>query len=161
LADGLEFETNGMEGKLWNMFRKSYLTQLDPAVGWPPPDPDRIPRKLRRYGVQDEEDIMKDLEGFRKRQEEDLKRWNKADAADLRRRQPFHKRYDEQAIAANDTSSPNLYADVAEEGEESWKNGEGQGLKDFGLDEEAEFYDEDENVPLAELLRRKRAAGQG
>jgi palmitoyltransferase len=33
-------------------------------------------------------------------------------------------------------------------------------LKDFGVDEEVEFYDEqeDDNVPLGELLARKRAA---
>jgi palmitoyltransferase len=112
---------------------------------------------LRRYGVQDEEEIVLDVDKFRQRQEEDMKRWNKADSTELRRRQPFHKRFDEQAIAANDSTSPNLYADSNEAGEESWKDQEGQGLKDFGLDEEAEFYDEDENLPLAELINKKRA----
>jgi len=48
-----------------------------------------------------------------------------------------------------------LYVDGHEDGKETWKNSEGDGLKDFGVDEEVEFYDE-EDIPLAELLRRKR-----
>jgi palmitoyltransferase len=91
---------------------------------------------------------------FRKRQAEDLKRWGNNHES-LRRRQPFHKRYDEAAIKANDTSSPSLYVEGDEEGEESWKDSEGQGLKDFGLDEEVEFYDEDD-IPLGELIRRRQ-----
>ena len=47
-------------------------------------------------------------------------------------------------------------AGPVEEGEESWRNSEGERLKDFGVDEDAEFYDEDD-IPLAELLRRRRA----
>jgi palmitoyltransferase len=122
---------------------------------------------LRKYGVEDhdhephetKEDDSLDVDAFRKRQQDDLMRWNKDNTTVLRRRQPFHSRYNEQDIAANDASSPNLYTSGGDEGEESWRDGEGQSLKDFGLDEEAEFYDEDdENIPLAELLRRKRAA---
>jgi palmitoyltransferase len=46
------------------------------------------------------------------------------------------------------------------EGEEAWRNSEGERLKDFGVDEEVEFYDEqeDDDVPLGELLARKRMA---
>ena len=40
-------------------------------------------------------------------------------------------------------------------GEEGWRNREGERLGDFGVDEVAEFYDEDD-MPLAEILRRKR-----
>jgi palmitoyltransferase len=89
-----------------------------------------------------------DVEEFRKRQAEDLKRWDKD--AEIRRRQPFHKRYTEDAVRKNDTSNPDLYVGGAGEGEESWRDSEGQRLHDFGLDEEAEFYDDDE-VPLAKL----------
>ena len=89
-----------------------------------------------------------EVEEFRKRQQADL----------LRRRQPFYKRYDEQSIRSNDISTPNLYAEGAEHGEESWKTSEGEGLADFGADEEVEFYDED--VPLSELLERKRQANR-
>jgi palmitoyltransferase len=37
-----------------------------------------------------------------------------------------------------------------------WRNKEGERLADFGLDEDAEFYDED-NLPLAEIMRRRKA----
>jgi len=36
-----------------------------------------------------------------------------------------------------------------------WRNKEGERLADFGLDEDAEFYDED-NLPLAEIMRRRK-----
>ena len=44
--------------------------------------------------------------------------------------------------------------DVEALGEEAWRNSEGERLNDFGVDEDAEFYDEDE-VPLAQLVKRK------
>jgi palmitoyltransferase len=90
-----------------------------------------------------------DVEEFRKRQAEDLKRWDRDQ--EIRRRQPFHMRYTEEAVRKNDPSAPDLYVDGEGEGEESWRDSEGQRLKDFGLDEEAEFYDEDK-VPLAQLI---------
>ena len=42
------------------------------------------------------------------------------------------------------------------EGEEAWRNKEGERLADFGVDEVADFYDEDD-IPLAELMRRRKA----
>lgn len=41
------------------------------------------------------------------------------------------------------------------EGRETWQNSDGDRLEDYGVDEEADLYDED-NVPLAEVLRRRR-----
>lgn len=40
-------------------------------------------------------------------------------------------------------------------GEEGWRDSEGDRLHDFGVDEEAEFYDEDD-IPLAQLIQRRR-----
>jgi len=187
LQSGLDFETNGLEGKLLTSLHDDpvLIFAIDPSIGWPPPDPDRIPRLARRY-VQDETPNTQ-LAAFRKRQTEDLKRFNKLNGVSkasngstgyalnvpatnainssestptpsptphLRRRQPFQMRYDRDAIRMNDPSKPNLYLDGVGDGEETWRNSEGDGLKDFGLDEEAEFYDEDE-VPLAQLLRSR------
>lgn len=42
------------------------------------------------------------------------------------------------------------------DGEPGWTNAEGDRLRDFGVDEDAEEED-DEDVPLGELLRRRRA----
>lgn len=47
-------------------------------------------------------------------------------------------------------------SDDDEEGEEAWQNSEGDRLKDFGVDEEADFYDE-EDLPLTEVLRRRKS----
>jgi palmitoyltransferase len=146
IHSGLEYETNGFE---------------DPSIGWPPPDPDRIPRKMRRMGLDESyndgvepKSNEEELEAFRQRQAQDLKRWE-AKYEPLRRRQPFHQRYDKTALQQNDMSSPNMYVEGEGEGEESWRDNEGQALHDFGVDEEAEFYDE-EDLPLAELMRRRR-----
>jgi palmitoyltransferase len=46
-----------------------------------------------------------------------------------------------------------------DEGEEAWRNSEGERLKDFGVDEDVEFYDEQEDeVPLSVLIKRRQAA---
>lgn len=45
-------------------------------------------------------------------------------------------------------------------GEEGWRNSDGDRLRDFGVDEDAEFYDEDD-IPLAELLKRRKADKPG
>jgi palmitoyltransferase len=42
------------------------------------------------------------------------------------------------------------------DGEEGWTNAEGDRLRDFGVDEDAELLAE-EDVPLGELLRRRKA----
>ena len=36
-----------------------------------------------------------------------------------------------------------------------WKDSDGDRLEDFGVDEEIDFYDEDD-IPLSELLKRRR-----
>lgn len=119
-----------------------------------------MPRSVRKYddtkGLSypqnyDDGDIV----AFRLRQQEDLKRFNQDDST-MRKRQQFHQRYD--------AGSPNGQAiekDLApgEEGEEAWRNAEGERLADWGVDEDAEFYDE-ENIPLAELIQKKKASGK-
>lgn len=39
-------------------------------------------------------------------------------------------------------------------GEEGWRNKEGERLNDFGVDEVADFYDEDD-APLADFVRNR------
>lgn len=47
-------------------------------------------------------------------------------------------------------------SEVDGEGEEGWRNSEGERLADFGVDEEVEFYDEEDDLPLSVLLARRR-----
>lgn len=73
----------------------------------------------------------------------------------MRKRQQFHQRYND------DPNGQAVEKDLApgEEGEESWRNAEGERLADWGVDEDAEFYDE-ENIPLAELIQRRKVSGK-
>jgi palmitoyltransferase len=98
------------------------------------------------------------LTAFKKRQAEDV----------VRRRKPFVERLEEKVeddgeyeygdeASGNEEEEDGKYGDG--EGEEGWRNSEGERLQDFGVDEDVEFYDEqDDDIPLAELISRRRAA---
>jgi len=104
------------------------------------------------------------LLAFRERQSADA----------IRRRKPFAERIEtriaeqkhrDELSDGEDNSDDEIEKrpgtrDGSQSGEEGWRNSEGERLKDFGVDEEFEFYDEqeDDDVPLSELLARKRAA---
>jgi palmitoyltransferase len=149
----------------------------DRDVVWPPPDPDRLQRKgprgvdregeaftYRDIGLTPDETVA----AFRMRQELD----------DVRRRKPFVQRAeaelakekralndedydnddggseeDDQVVNGNGKES----VEGSQSGEEGWRNSEGERLRDFGLDEAVEFYDEEDELPLSELLARKKA----
>ena len=150
----------------------------DPSLAWPPPDPDRIYRKVPKGMDQAEEAFTfrdegltpkETLAAFRTRQDQDI----------VRRRKPFVQRA--EAILAHQMRSEmgdededenmsvededpetgvNGLASGSQSGEEGWRNSEGERLRDFGVDEDVEFYDqddqEDEDVPLGQLLAKKR-----
>ncbi|CAF9909578.1 MAG: hypothetical protein GOMPHAMPRED_006809 [Gomphillus americanus] len=128
---GLEFETNGFE---------------DDGIGWPPPDPDRMPRTRMKLegGVTTHDGYEADVvqrDVVFMRHAGDGQKTNSA-----QRRKRFHERYTD-ASTRDDMEPPD---DLQVDGEEAWRNSEGERLADFGLDEEAEFYDDDEgNVPLS------------
>ncbi|MCJ1255416.1 Palmitoyltransferase [Lignoscripta atroalba] len=147
VESGLEFEVNGFE---------------DVSCTWPPPDPDRISRKPRTfdptYAFTHEERLTSNndqIEAFRKRQEKDFERFRR-DGSPIARRKAFHTRFRDHAsqLGLDRSSSED---DGSHAGEEAWRNSEGDRLGDFGVDEDAEFYDEDD-VPIAQLLRRREAA---
>lgn len=120
-----------------------------------------------------------DPEDFRRRQEADQLRQKSYSAEGLQRRQRFHLRYSDYETnnrqyhsgeLRGDDRTESAYQDETFEsesepepdpespyksGEEGWRNSEGERLADFGVEEVVEFYDEDD-VPLAEILRRRR-----
>lgn len=151
----------------------------DSSLTWPPPDPDRMPRATRKkenenpftYGEGNDEQNAS-VEAFKRRQQKDLERW--AHTSDVHRMRPFYKRYDRRATDENQ-SDLDASANGSESGEEGWRNAEGERLRDFGVDEEVEFYDNiqtskgnayehsdgnDDDVPLGELLRRRKKTNQ-
>ena len=155
VASGLSFETNGFE---------------DADTTWPPPDPDRLyRRRVKEDGpafTYRDADLSKEdmLASFRARQAED----------EIRRRKPFVERmeglkeerdhgmggYDDFVDDASEEAEDEgrKYGEQGE-GEEGWRNSEGERLKDFGVDEDVEFYDEQEDdIPLSELMARRQAA---
>ncbi|KAF2707584.1 zf-DHHC-domain-containing protein [Pleomassaria siparia CBS 279.74] len=168
LASTLNYETNGFES---------------PTLSWPPPDPDRLTRKMPKGMDRPEEAFTyrdaelnpsETLAAFRKRQDDDV----------VRRRKPFVQRVEAKLAQKRTTtiSEEDGFGSEAEDdeicegttnnrdgdsvegnesGEEGWRNSEGERLKDFGVDEDVEFYDErEDDLPLGQLLalRRERAA---
>ena len=93
------------------------------------------------------------VNAFRRRQQEDLKRYDQRVTTSIPRR-PLHELhsnagYRHDSVPFQSVKSDNLGSDG-----EGWRDSEGDRLGDFGVDEDAEFYDEDD-IPLAELLRRR------
>ncbi|KAI9806991.1 MAG: Palmitoyltransferase [Piccolia ochrophora] len=134
IEGALDYEVNGFE---------------DTGVSWPPPDPERIPRASR---LNDSGAFMykgadmgptNEVEAFRRRQQVDLKRWQVPDHSALA---------DGEEGGGSDGENS---ASSAAMDEEPWTNAEGDRLKDFGVDEEEELYDEDD-IPLAELMKKRR-----
>jgi palmitoyltransferase len=122
-----------------------------------------------------------DVDEFKRRQAADVSRYTDADDEYVVRRRPFHERaaaassreqetsyydFDDSAVIDGDEYASDCDeddqsrgrkgpSDAHGDGEEAWRNKEGERLADFGVDEMADFYDEDD-VPLAELIRRRK-----
>lgn len=126
---------------------------------WPPPDPDKIRRaargwpgarrnfeeEVRRVSLSPEEE----KEAFRQRQEKDArrKRMLMAELEEV-------DNYDE--ISENDLDDD---YERSFDGGTGWTNSDGDRLRDYGVDEEAEAVPDafqDDEVPLAELMRRRK-----
>lgn len=149
-TSGLVFEVNGFD---------------DVSRSWPPPDPDRIPRRRRSFNPsqafvyqQPTSSAHEEVQAFKQRQKDDLDRRQRT--SEVIRRKTFHDRHTnrlhpEQSLTDRDEGNISAHSDSGEEG---WRSPEGDRLADYGVDEEAEFYDQDD-IPLSELLRRRRAKG--
>ncbi|KAL8897500.1 MAG: hypothetical protein Q9207_007186 [Kuettlingeria erythrocarpa] len=141
-ASGLGFETNGFE---------------DPGTPWPPPDPDRVPR--RQYNIDDHDPFRQDagspqpdVQAFRERQEKDAMRFTDPTKTTLTLRTPLggqsHIITDDPRKLSQAAASRQHHAGTGPE----WRDSEDNTLRDFGVDEEAE----EDDVPLAEILARKK-----
>ncbi|PWY89194.1 zf-DHHC-domain-containing protein [Aspergillus heteromorphus CBS 117.55] len=133
---GLDFEVNGFE---------------DPNVFWPPPDPDRIPVAAKKNYRNDPSAAFTHTEGSLLSEP--------VPTADqkVRRRKRFHDRFSEpqsEPDSSNAGESPSYSTESSSDGEEGWRNSEGERLRDFGVEEDIEFYDE-EDIPLAILMQRR------
>ncbi|KAM3468405.1 hypothetical protein MY5147_007970 [Beauveria neobassiana] len=139
---------------------------------WPPPDPEKIRRAARQNTAggmkRDYASELRALEQspeerkrtFQERQERDLRRRRKALLAELEEAQGVGG-----TVLNHDDDDDNEEADARSDYEsDEWADGEGEKLADFGVDEDETDYDytmkqvdNDDDVPLGELLRRRRA----
>jgi palmitoyltransferase len=143
------------------------------TMPWPPPDPESLPRKARSNIVHDSGftyqdspfDDVQNVAEFRKRQDADL----------LRQRAQYQRGMRDTGVDDDDgellQDTDNEESSDEEElqpWERSWTNIEGETLADFGVDEYADggvvyratqepVTDDDDNIPLAEFLRRNKA----
>ncbi|KAL4893251.1 Palmitoyltransferase pfa4 [Aspergillus ambiguus] len=123
---GLDFEVNGFE---------------DPHLSWPPPDPDRIPLPSRNEKpFTTESSGFGDMQTFNQRKAKDMSR----PGMNVQRRKRFHKRAEEELHDNDSSDESDSYETDADDGEEGWRNSEGERLRDFGVDEDIEFYDEED-----------------
>ena len=93
------------------------------------------------------------LEAFRSRQQQDLKRYNQGFTTSARRR-PLHEQYRDPGHRDERLHCQSTDSDASGDDGVGWRDSEGDRLDDFGVDASAEFYDDDD-LSLAELLRRR------
>ncbi|KAI9731507.1 MAG: Palmitoyltransferase [Cirrosporium novae-zelandiae] len=155
MKSGLSFEINGFE---------------DENLSWPPPDPDRVLRIKRAFDPEDaftrENDHLSEQErinAFRQRQGIDFER-RTINGELVVRQKTFAQRYSQLGPVDGETDEEEdtIHSDSSSsEGEEGWRTADGERLRDFGVDEEVDFYDEhdvipdEDDIPLAELMRRR------
>ena len=121
-----------------------------------------MPRRIRSLDSQPsftyEDDLTSNqdhVQAFKQRQQEDYKRINLGGSM-FARRTPFNERFDGQRSETTERGQ-NVPSDSRKiKGEEAWENSEGERLTDFGVDEDVEFYDEEDEIPLSQLLVRRR-----
>ncbi|KAL9049470.1 MAG: hypothetical protein Q9162_007208 [Coniocarpon cinnabarinum] len=132
---GMSFEENGF---------------LDTGLSWPPPDPDKMPAQHTldgKDGFTYANALLKDddyIESFKRRQDEDVRR-----------------RHFTPALKGPAANCGGLPAEEEEEEErapapglvKTWVNALGESLEFLGVDD-----DEEEEVPLSQLLARRKAA---
>lgn len=150
---GVRFEVNGFE---------------DPKLQWPPHDPEKMNWNERAKADKERQtkegpwtsgvDVT-DVDAFRRRQKEDLKRFQRIEELD--------DNYDEQENDI-DGEYDDYDDDDSRDGNEvergdyddvdlKWKDSDGNALGDFGVDSDEE---DDDDVPISELIRRRKASAQ-
>lgn len=150
LKGGVEWEVNGYE---------------DLNAVWPPLDPDKVvaagesertPSMASRAVLAETGDSW--AEGVRRRQKEDLTRRNGYGGSGkgldgLNVAYEMEEEGEAAPLLASRRDRTLEYPRIANR--KRWTNNDGETLADYGVDEDAE--DADEDVPLAELIRRRKA----
>ncbi|ORY57165.1 DHHC palmitoyltransferase-domain-containing protein, partial [Pseudomassariella vexata] len=163
---GWEYEENGLN---------------DREDMWPPTDPEKARNakmwRSRKKEMEAEREHYEDggrwatpeeqREAFRQRQEQDLRRWERTRNQVLGELEEVDD-YDVVDEAYNHSTTRASFGGpiIVNEGRSGWVNEDGEQLADYGVDEDAEFDEpdvdalhedqEDDDIPLGELLRRRK-----
>lgn len=121
---------------------------------WPPFDPEKIRRAARGWPASGR-DYDKELRDVNLSPEEMVEGFQKRQAQDLRRKRQLLAELEE--VEDYDMYDDEEYDRTYDEAL-TWTNSDGERLRDYGVDEDAESVDEaeDDDIPLAELIRRRR-----
>lgn len=123
---------------------------------WPPLDPEKIRKKNRQWPAA-RRDFQEELRRAQLSPEEEKAEFKKRQQADDRRRRMLMAELEEVDDYDMMYEDDDDYDKVG--APEDWKNSDGERLQDFGVDEETELAPgpfQDDDVPLAELLRRRK-----
>ncbi|KYK56698.1 palmitoyltransferase pfa4 [Drechmeria coniospora] len=128
---------------------------------WPPPDPEKISRAARSQPLS-RKDYNTDLRDAVLSPEEWKRAFKERQERDARHRKMILAELDD--VNAYEVVDMNIHGGYESDecGSHEWVNHDGDRLQDYGVDEEAENVDtghpncDDDNVPLGELLRRRR-----
>ena len=165
--EGLIFPVNGFEGESQELLsrRERLIYSSDTNVTWPPPDPDRMSRKDRFTSpprafmhYQDSLSAQEQVKAFQQRQQHDLKR-NRQETTSLANDGHHPESFKELHVQLESDRISKAKLETVHPSQNLWRNNEGDNLNDFGVDEDAEFYDEDE-VPISQLLRKRKRVVQ-
>lgn len=124
--------------------------EIEPGTLWPPPDPERIPRRQYKSNtlspfVHSADTSRFDVQAFRQRQRMDILRYAKNDET-IPRETVWDTSHREMPADQSQHMTSRFHSGISRS---DWHNSEGDTLQDFGVDEEAE-----EDVPLAEIRAR-------
>lgn len=128
---------------------------------WPPPDPEKIRRAARTWPA-GRRDFDAELRALDADDEQFKEAFRKRQAADIERRKNM------MVAELEEDDEYGMPSDVDENGD--WANDDGEKLVDFGVDVDDDMPGDDrvegittahdEDVPLAELIRRRKAAAK-
>lgn len=132
---------------------------------WPPPDPEKIrraarawPAARRDYAAElnelEEQSPEEQKEAFRQRQEADMRRTRRmvAELEEVEDYEGTDQEEDEEPDGVGAPAGADSFNHPAGLG---WANGDGERLRDYGVDEDSDDGLEDD-VPLAEIVRRRK-----
>ena len=122
-----------------------------------------MPRRSYEVAGQDpftygRESSQLDVQAFRQRQQKDTLRFT--NATNLSSSESLHQRVRTDPSERSDDSQDDGDDQDDTGSGPRWRDSEGDRLHDFGVDEEAEGY-EDDDMPLAEVVRRRNAGKEG